>query len=78
MPMPPPKPSTETKPHRRRQREVDQITRALRTVGPTDRDGVNNAVGGDYWDPGRFDQALTAAVGSKQVTLDGDGRYAPA
>ncbi len=76
MPMPPPKPSTEPAPRRRQRREIDQITRALGAVGPVDREGLAHEVGAAYWEPGRFDAALDAALRTHRAVVDADGRLA--
>jgi hypothetical protein len=75
MPMPPPKPTTEPAPRRRQRREIEQITRALAALGPSSRDDLAGAVGAAYWDAGRFDLALAAAVSTGQVVVDADKRY---
>ena len=76
MPMPPPRASNEPSPRRRQRREIDQLTRALTALGPSDRDGLADAVGATYWDPGRFDRALAAALNTGEVVVDAEGRYA--
>jgi hypothetical protein len=75
MPMPPPNPSTEPAPRRRQRREIEQIARALATLGATGRDELATAVGAAYWEPGRFDRALAAALSTGQLIVDADGRY---
>jgi hypothetical protein len=75
MPMPPPNPTTEPAPRRRQRREIEQITRALAALGPAPRDDLAGAVGAAYWDAGRFDRALAAAVSTGQVIIDADNRY---
>ena len=75
MPMPPPNASTEPAPRRRQRREIEQISRALASLGPTGRDELAAAVGAAYWEPGRFDRALAAAVSSGQLVVDADDRY---
>lgn len=75
MPMPPPKPSTEPAPRRRQRREIEQLVRALGAVGPSDRDTLAGTVGAPYWDPGRFDRALSAALSSGAVITNADGLY---
>jgi len=76
MPMPPPKPSTDQGGGRRVQREVSQLVRGLVDKGPLDLDGLREAVGGSYWDTGRFDRALTVALDSGQVVKDAGAKYA--
>ena len=75
MPMPPPKPTTEPAPRKRQRHEIEQVTRALAALGPSDRDAVAAAVGAAYWDPGRFDRALAAAISAGRVIVDADGHY---
>jgi hypothetical protein len=75
MPMPPPNPSSEPAPRRRQRREIEQISRALTALGPADRDTLADAVGAAYWEPGRFDRALAAAVSSGRLVIDADSRY---
>jgi MFS family permease len=43
-------------------REIDVIGRALAERGPLDREELKEIVGGRYWGPGRFREALRAAV----------------
>jgi hypothetical protein len=76
MPMPPPKPSTDQGANKRVQREVAQLTRALEDRGPLDRDDLMAAVGGAYWETGRFDRSLTVAADSGRVVKDSEGKYA--
>jgi len=76
MPMPPPKSSTEPGPRRRQRREIEQIVRALRDLGPTDEEALAKAVGATYWEPGRFEQAVAAARAGGQVVVDAEGRHA--
>ena len=76
MPMPPPKPSTEPAPRRRQRREIEQIVRALRDLGPSDDATLANAVGAAYWDPGRFEHAVVAARAGGHVVVNADGRHA--
>jgi hypothetical protein len=76
--MPPPSPSTEPAPRKRQRREIEQVTRAVADLGPSDRDTLARAVGAPYWDPGRFDRALAAALDRGLVVVDANGRYAGA
>ena len=76
MPMPPPKPSTDQGANKRVQREVAQLTRALADRGPLDRDDLMAAIGGAYWETGRFDRALTVAADSGRVVKDSEEKYA--
>jgi hypothetical protein len=75
MPVPPPKPSTETT-NRRVQREMRQIKRALQAEGAMELDALRTAVGGAYWDKERFDKALVFALDSGNVVKDQEGKYA--
>jgi hypothetical protein len=43
-------------------REIDVLARALDEHGPTDRQDLAQLVGARYWGPGRFSDALRAAV----------------
>jgi predicted transcriptional regulator len=74
MPMPPPKPSTELR-DRVVAHEVGQIVRALRVEGPQSMDDLAELVGGRYWDPGRFERAVLAAVSNGRAIQQRDGRY---
>ncbi len=78
MPMPPPNPSSERPIRRRQLREIEQLGRALAEIGPADRETLAAAVGAAYWEPGRFDKALAAALASHRVVVDADGRLATA
>ena len=75
MPMPPPSPSTEPAPRRRQRREIEQVARKLTALGPTGRDDLAAVIGAAYWEPGRFDRALAAAVSNGQLVVDADNRY---
>lgn len=77
MPKRPPQPSNEGNQRPRIRREMRQLARALGALGPCTRDQLETAVGGAYWDEGRFDKALTSAVARNEVVVDADGRYAP-
>jgi uncharacterized protein YcaQ len=48
-------------------REIDVISRALAERGPTERDQLHELVGGRYWGPGRFRNALREAVDEGRV-----------
>ncbi|MGH3497303.1 MAG: hypothetical protein ACRDP1_07560 [Nocardioidaceae bacterium] len=76
MPMPPPKPSVETLPSRRRQREVAQLERALRAEGPAADAELRARVGAAYWDAQRFERALQWAIANGRVIVDAQGRFA--
>ncbi|HWE11304.1 MAG TPA: MFS transporter [Solirubrobacteraceae bacterium] len=43
-------------------REIDLIGRALEEHGPLEHNELKRLVGGQYWGPGRFRQALRAAI----------------
>jgi hypothetical protein len=75
MPMPPPKPTTESRRDRRVGHEIDQIVRALRTEGPQSSEELARLVGAPYWDDGRFEQAIGYAVSDGLVLQTNDGRY---
>jgi hypothetical protein len=62
MPMPPPKPSTEGRRDRHVRHEIGQIARAVQSHGPLTADELRVLVGGQFWEPGRFDQALAHAA----------------
>jgi hypothetical protein len=74
MPVPPPKPSTEFQ-DRVLAHEVGQITRALRSEGPQSSDELADLVGGRFWDPGRFERAVVAAIANGRLIQLNDGRY---
>jgi hypothetical protein len=58
MPMPPPKPSTESPRDRQVFHEMGQLVRALEAVGPCTPEELASHVGAHYWEAGRFDRAL--------------------
>lgn len=74
MPTPPPRASTELTGGKRRQREAEQVVRALQAEGPADKVELARRVGASYWDDERFDQSLTWAVGKELINRDADGR----
>lgn len=74
MPMPPPKPSTEGPRDRQVAHEMRKIVRALRALGPTDRDRLAEAVGAAYWEDGTFEKALVYAVTDGLVVKDSADR----
>ena len=47
-------------------------------MGPTDSDTLAAEVGAAYWEPGRFDAALEAALRTQHVIRDAEGRLAAA
>ncbi len=77
MPKQPPQSSTELTGGRRRQREAEQVVRALQAEGPATPDELSRRVGAAYWDEQRFDQVLTWAL-AKGLIHDNDGRLAAA
>jgi MFS family permease len=60
------------------EREVDAITRALDEHGPVDRRELARLVGARYWGPGRFRQAIRAALDEHRVRQGSGGTLAPA
>lgn len=75
MPMPPPKPSAEPRADPRVRSEVDQLVRALRAEGPAGAEELGRRVGATYWDAGRFEDALSAAVRDGLVIRAARDRY---
>jgi MFS family permease len=57
------------------EREVDAIRTLLEEKGPLDRDGLAAALRARRWGPGRFRQALRAALDEGAITRAGRGRY---
>lgn len=58
--------------------EIEQMSQALATRGPTRRNELERAVGGRTWGPGRFDRALRQAVReSRAKSLPDDAFAAP-
>ncbi len=55
-------PRSQTGAERALDREIDVLARALDEHGPTDRQDLARLVGARYWGPGRFGDALRAAV----------------
>ena len=76
MPMPPPKPSTETGRDRHVEHELRQVTRAVAANGPISPVDLAVLVGAAYWEPGRFDRALAFAVADGLVHRAPGGRVA--
>jgi hypothetical protein len=76
MPMPPPKPSTESRRDRQVFHEMGQILRALESEGPQAPDDLAQLVGARFWEPGRFDSALAFATADGLVVRLNDGRMA--
>jgi hypothetical protein len=58
-------------------REIESITRALDDRGPLDRGDLADLVGARYWGPGRFGDALHAAVDEGRIQRLARGRYGP-
>ncbi len=73
--MPPSGPTSEPQLNQRRGREFEQLERALKDKGPCDADTLRSLVGGDYWQAGRFDKALSWATQKKLLVRDDDGSY---
>jgi hypothetical protein len=74
MPMPPPKASSEGPRDRQVVHEMTQMVRALKKHGAQQPDDLRTLVGGDFWDPHRFDRALAMSVADGLVTRAPDGR----
>jgi hypothetical protein len=73
MPMPPPKPSTEGRRDRQVFHEMGQLVRAVEANGPTADDQLAALVGAAYWEPHRFDRALTLSVADGLLVRTADG-----
>ena len=76
MPMPPPKPTTESRRDRQVFHEMGQIVRALESEGPQTPDGLALILGARFWEPDRFDRALALAVSDGLVVRGADGTLA--
>ena len=76
MPMPPPRPSTEGHRDRHVEHEIGQLTRALAVNGPQQPGALAAIVGAEYWEPGRFEAALSFAVSDGVVHRSADGAVA--
>ncbi|HEX7717015.1 MAG TPA: hypothetical protein VF416_06990 [Marmoricola sp.] len=76
MPMPPPKPTTESPRDRQVVHEMGQIVRALRDQGPSATEQLAVLVGAPYWEPGRFDDAVAYCVADGLAVRQPDGRLA--
>ena len=59
-------------------REIDMIRRALTEEGEMRRRDLGRLIGCKYWGPGRFANALKAAVDRGEIEHTGFGRYGPA
>ncbi len=55
--------------------EVEAIAGALQADGPLDRDALRARVGARHWGPGRFQRAVSEAVGAGMVTRTRRGSY---
>ncbi|HET7196876.1 MAG TPA: hypothetical protein VFI99_17965 [Nocardioides sp.] len=73
MPMPPPKPSTEGRRDRQVFHEMGQLVRAVEAHGSTDPDHLATLVGAPYWEPDRFDRALSLALADGLLVRGPDG-----
>lgn len=58
-------------------REIDMLENVLRERGELSRDALGNAVGREYWGPGRFGQALREALRRRTITTPARRRYGP-
>jgi hypothetical protein len=61
-----------------RDREIEQLERALAESGEVRRKDLARLVGARFWGPGRFAGALRQAVREGRIGRAGFGRYAPA
>jgi hypothetical protein len=77
MPMPPPKPSTEGRRDRQAFHEMGQIVRALEANGPSTPEELAAHVGATYWEPDRFDHAVSLAVTDGLISRTEDGTLQP-
>ncbi|MEW2083258.1 MFS transporter [Streptomyces sp. NPDC005283] len=62
---------------RRLDDEIEELVRALEESGPATREGLEQAVHGRSWGPGRFAGALREAVEESRARHLPDDRYAP-
>ncbi|HSE69740.1 MAG TPA: hypothetical protein VLA97_03205 [Nocardioidaceae bacterium] len=76
MPMPPPKPTTESRRDRQVFHEMGQIVRALESEGPQTPDRLALILGARFWEADRFDRALALAVSDGLVVRGADGTLA--
>jgi hypothetical protein len=60
-----------------REREIEQLERALAESGEVRRRELAQLVGARYWGPGRFIGALREAVREGRIARPAFGRYAP-
>lgn len=75
MPMPPPKPTSESPRDRFVGKEIEQIVRALREEGPQSSDDLAKLVGARFWEEGRFQRAMAFCTSDGLVVQMNDGRY---
>jgi hypothetical protein len=61
-----------------REREIEQLERALADKGEVSRRELGRLTGCKYWGPGRFGAALREAVDQGRIRKTGRGRYGPA
>lgn len=76
MPMPPPKPTTESRRDRQVFHEMGQLVRALEAEGPQSPQDLRELVGARFWEEDRFDSALAYAVADGLVVRTADDRLA--
>ena len=72
MPMPPPKPTTESPRDRQVLHEMGQLVRALQTEGPQTPMALEELVGARFWEGDRFQSALAFAVADGLVVRTDD------
>jgi hypothetical protein len=58
-------------------REVAMLQRALDDRGEMQRNDLHRAVGGRYWGPGRFAEALREALRRRAIKNPARGRFGP-
>ncbi|CAA9379153.1 MAG: hypothetical protein AVDCRST_MAG21-1373 [uncultured Nocardioidaceae bacterium] len=73
MPMPPPKPTTESRRDRQVFHEMGQLVRALEALGPQTVDDLARAVGATYWETDRFERALAFILADGLAVRSPDG-----
>jgi hypothetical protein len=74
MPMPPPKASTEGRRDRQVFHEMGQLLRAVEHNGPIDVATLEQLVGATYWEPHRFERALSFALADGLVIRNAEGK----
>jgi hypothetical protein len=77
MPMPPPKPSTEGPRDRQVFHEMGQLVRALEQNGPRQPEELATMVGATYWEPQRFERALSLALADGLIVRGEGGILQP-